>query len=360
VEAGLDAIFMDFCTKPGPFFTHPDCQIMTQFVRDCRKMFDEIEARQKRELDIMVRMPCRGAKGLGLDWETWMREHLIDCLVPAFARAGPGRMGYQFFLPAERFVAVGKKTDCKVYGFIWHDLGIVSHDPAPDGKIRYAQLMNREMFTAQALLHHQSGVDGIHLAWGWGDEWARRPWANDLSNPDKLKFADKHYMVDVGAHIPVDFSLPSKAPFTASSEVPLRIADDVSEALARHCRVEATLVFHSRGLKKGEGVSVYINEQGPVTVSGGSAEEAAKQEPVRWKMKSGGSLLHAESWIFEPDWWKRGEHRLIFEPRWLRPGENVIKFVYSSTTGQVEPEYWISFINLLIDCNDSAATSPSR
>jgi len=353
VKAGLDGIFMDFCTKPGPFFTHPDCQIMTQFVRDCRKMFDEFEDGQKRELDIMVRIPCRGAKEMGLDWETWMREHLIDCLVPAFAQTGPGKMGYQFFLPADRFVAVGKETGCKVYGFIWHDLGIVSHDPAPDGKTRYAQLMNREMFTAQALLHHQSGVDGIHLAWGWGDEWAKRPWANDLSDPDKLQFADKHYMVDVGAHIPIDFALPSDAPFTADEEVPLRIGDNVSEALSQGFRVAAALVFHSRGLKKGESVSVYINGQGPVTVSGGSAEEAAKREPIRWRMKSGGSLLHAGSWIFEPDWWKRGEHRIPIEANWLQPGNNTIKLVYSSDSGQVEPKYWISWIDLLLNYDDA-------
>ncbi|MBC8876597.1 MAG: polysaccharide deacetylase family protein [Planctomycetes bacterium] len=352
VEAGLDGIFMDFCTKPGPFFTHPDCQIMTQFVRDCRKMLDEIETRQKRELDIMVRVPCRGAKELGLDWETWMREQLIDCLVPAFAQTGPGKMGYQFFLPADRFVAIGKETGCKVYGFIWHDLGIVSHDPAPDGKIRYAQLMNREMFTAQALSHHQSGVDGIHLAWGWGDEWAKRSWANDLSDPDKLKFADKHYMVDVGAHIPIDFALPSEAPFTAEAGIPLRIADNVPEAQAQGYRVTATLVFHSRGVKEGESVSVYVNGQGPVTVSGGSAEEAAKQEPIRWKMKSGGSLLHAGSWIFEPDWWKRGEHRVAIEAAWLRPGNNTIKFVYFRDSEQVEPKYWISFIDLLLNYDD--------
>jgi hypothetical protein len=208
-------------------------------------------------------------------------------------------------------------------------------------------------------LHHQSGVDGIHLAWGWGDEWAKRPWANDLSDPDKLKFANKHYMVDVGAHIPIDFALPSEAPFAAEAEVPLRIADDVSEAQAPGHRVTATLVFHSRGLKEGESVSVYINGQSPVTVSGGSAEEAAKQEPIRWKMKSGGSLLHAGSWIFEPDWWKRGEHRVAIEAAWLRPENNAIKFVYSSDSGQVEPEYWISFIDLLLNY-DNQLTAPEQ
>jgi hypothetical protein len=352
VEAGLDGVFLDFCTKPGPFFAHPDCEIMTQLVRDCRRMFDEIEARENRDLHIMVRVPCNGAVQLGLDWETWMREHLVDHLVPAFTRTGPGKMGYQFFIPADRFAAVGRETGCKVYGFIWHDLGLVSHDPAPDGRTRYAQLVSREMFHAQALLHHRAGVDGIHLAWGWGDEWLKRPWANDLADPAKLEFADKHYMVDVGANIPIDFVVPSGPPFTVEREAPLRIGDDVPAVLAQGRQVAATLIFHSRGLKEGESISAYVNGRGPVTVKGGTAAEMKKRAPVRWKTKPAGALIQAESWIFEPDWWKRGEHRVSVESNWLRPGDNTIRFVFSSVSGQVEPKYWISWIELLLNYDD--------
>ncbi|MBN2291008.1 MAG: hypothetical protein JXM70_01205 [Pirellulales bacterium] len=361
VEAGMEGLFLDYCIKPGPFTANSDCKVMTRFMRECRKMTEEIGQRENRKIGILVRVPSHGAKGIGLDWETWMREKLIDYLVPSFVGPlGPGRMGYQFFYPADRFLAVGKQTGCKVYGFIWHDLGLVSHDPAPDGKTRYAKLMNRQMFQAQALLHHRSGVDGIHLGWGWGDEWACRPWANDLSDPDKLEFADKHYMVDVGPNIPLNFTLPKKpkeGTYTAQAEVPLRIADDTAAALEKKYSVEAELVFHSRGLKKGESLAVYINGKGPVTVTGGSPAEAALREPVKWKTKGAGALIAAKSWIFEPDWWRRGEHRVHIKPEWLLNGENKIKFVYTATpdavaSGSVEPKLWISWIDLLINYDE--------
>ena len=349
VSAGFDGIFMDFCTKAGPFFERPDGEVMTGFMRDCRSMFEEIRCREGRDLRIWVRIPARGATALGLDWRTWMREQLVDCLVPSFAEAGPGKMGYEFCVSRDRFVELGKETGCKVYGFIWHDLGLVSHDPAPDGRMRYAKPITREMLQAQALLHHRSGVDGIQLAWGWGDELSYRPWAADLADPGKLSIADKHYMVDVGPHIPVRFPLPAEAPLVSEADVPLRIADDLSEARCEGHHATATLIFHSRGLKAGEKLAIHVNDNGLIEIAGGSAEETGKEPPVEWKVKERGALIGEGPWIFEPNWWKRGEHRVVVPPEWLRTGDNTIRMRYSAGSHDVEPPYWVSWIDLRLD-----------
>ena len=72
-EAGADGLSLDFVVYP-PFFEKPDCEIMTQFLRDTRKVLDEVGARQGRRLEIMVRAPYTGGPELGLDWQSWMRS----------------------------------------------------------------------------------------------------------------------------------------------------------------------------------------------------------------------------------------------------------------------------------------------
>ena len=59
----------------------------------------------------------------------------------------------------DEFVEIGRKTGCKVYGCIWFDLGLVSHDPTPEGRIRYAKPKTREMFYAEALVYHHAGAE---------------------------------------------------------------------------------------------------------------------------------------------------------------------------------------------------------
>jgi len=350
VDAGMDGVYMDFIRKP-PYFATPDCNTMTQFIRDCRSMLDEIGAARGEHLDIMVRVPFVGYIELGIDWKTWMREGLVDIVVPSFTRVGPGQQGYQFFVPVDEFVRLGEATGTKVYACIWHDLGLVSHDPAPDGRQRYAKPKTKEMYFAEALLYHRSGVCGIELARSTGDEWLSRSWENDLADPGKVEFADKHYMVDVGPYIPVEFPLSSKPPFISKARVPLLVADDIRKARAAGHSVDATLVFYCRGLQEGEELSIYINGNGPVTVVGGLPEESEKQAPVKWEKHFGGALIRPASWIFEKDWWKRGEHRVPIEPTWLRMGKNTIRFVYSTELPDVRPSLWISWIDLLLEYN---------
>jgi hypothetical protein len=171
---------MDFVVYP-PHFETPDKDIMTQFVRDVRRMLDEIGAIQNRRIDLIVRVPNKGSKEVGLDWETWMNEGLIDVVIPYIHPHSA------FDIVIDDFVSLGHKTGCKVYGCIWQALGFAASDPGPwdKGHRRYAKEKTKGMYYSQALLFHRAGADGIQLAMG-SDEWNSKPWFNDLSDPKKI------------------------------------------------------------------------------------------------------------------------------------------------------------------------------
>ena len=350
-EAGMDGVELDFMRRL-PHFAEPDCEIMTQFMRDCQQMLDEVGTLQNRRMEVMARVPWTGCLEEGLDWKTWMWEGLVDIVAVTFRD-----YGNRFAITVDAFVEMGRKTGCKVYGCIWFDLGLVSHDPTPEGRRRYAKPKTREMFYAEALLYHRAGVDGIQLAWGTGDEWLSEPWQNDLADLQKIAFADKHYMVDVGPHIPVWFPLPEEAPFESRTEVPLHIGDDIAAAHAEGYRVNAELIFYSRGLREGEALSITINGRGPVRVTGGTPEEEDKPEPILWERKPTGALIREGPWIFEPDWWKRGEHRVGLDARWLHLGENTIELVHETADPEGVPAYWISWIDLILKYTIEKETS---
>jgi len=347
-EKGVDAVMLDFTVYP-PFFEKPDAEIMTQFVRDVRTMLNEVGAGRNRHIDLIVELPFRGYLELGLDWKRWMEERLIDIIVPTRRRAGD-----VFDIRVDEFVEMGRKNGCKVWGFVFHSLGYVTTDPMPQdektGVRRYSKPKTLGMYFAQALIYHRSGVDGIEIAGSSGLEWRRRPWYSDLADPKKVEYADKHYMVDPIPFIPVTFRLPEKAPFMAESEVELRIADDIPQARAEGHSVDATLIFYARGLKEGEELSIYVNDNGPLVVSGDSPEEKSKAAPIDWRKKAPSWRASADgTFIADPKWWKRGEHKLPFDAGWLRLGTNKIRLAYSTKSRDVDPPFRTSWIDLILE-----------
>ncbi|MGC9320039.1 MAG: hypothetical protein ACP5KN_18550 [Armatimonadota bacterium] len=348
-EKGVDAVMVDFTVYP-PHFEDPDPAIGTQFIRDVRAMLDEVGEQQNREIELIVELPHRNALELGLDWRTWMREGLVDIIVPTRLRSGR-----KFDLRIDEFVQLGRETGTRVWGFILHFLGYVTTDLTPEderqGVRRYTKPKTQGMFFAQALMYHRAGVDGIEVAGSMGTEWAKRPWYSDLADPEKVKYADKHYTVDVEPYIPVSFDLPEEPPFTAESSVELRIADDIHEARAAGHTVDGTLVFYSRGLRDGETLQIYVNDHGPITLEGGTPEEQAIEPPIYWlEERAPGLVADAGGrFVAESDWWRRGEHRVPFEAEWLQLGTNTIRLVYSTDHRDLEPAFRTSWIDILLD-----------
>ena len=346
VEAGADGISMDFAVYP-PFFAEPDCDTMTRFVRDVRTMLNEVGKRQNRYLTLMTRVPNVEVDRLGLDWKTWMRQGLIDIIVPTHLRPAD-----YFDIRIEEFVQVGRETGIPVMPTIWQALGFVTTDQSPGDKEkgvrRYDKPKTRGMYYAQALMLHRAGADGIQLGMS-ENQWNSCPWFDDLADPRKLAYADKHYMVDPISLRPGTFEVGHDGPpFRAEKRAGLRLGDDIPAALQAGKGVQTTLVLYVRPLREGESLEVTINGHGPVSISGDSEQERAlaAEAPIDTRKEA------HEGFIFEKDWWRHGEHRLPTEPSWWRLQDNELRFVYFTRSRQVEPPLTMHWVDLLVSYGD--------
>ena len=210
------------------------------------------------------------------------------------------------------------------------------------------------MYFAQALLFHRQGADGLQLGMA-SDAWRTQPWMNDLADPEKVLFADKHYMLDPVAIRPGTFALAKKGDaFTGALKAGLRIGDDVAAARAAGHGVEAALVVYCRPLAEGERLGVYVNGNGPVEISGDSAAEKARRgakviDPRKEK---------AEAFIFEKEWWRRGEHVLPVPADWWRLRDNELELVYTAKSAAVQPPLSIMWVDLLLKYRKATSGAP--
>jgi hypothetical protein len=304
-ERGSDGISMDFAVYP-PFMETPDPEIMTEFVAAVRAMADQVGAAQERHIEIMVRFPARIAAELGLDWERWMRERLVDAVVPSF-----DSFGTVFDLDVDAFVSMGHRTGVKVFGCIFQSLGFEETDATPeDEKIgpKYDKAKTAEVFHAQAMLFHRAGVDGIQLAMGEG-EWNRQPCFDDLADPERLLYAPKRYMVNQGSD-PVRVVMFE--PDHRSAQIDLRLADDTAAALAAgHTPQVRLMVYLDRHLSEHEQLSLQIN---------GRAKVVMTRQDLSWDHPVPQRHDH-----FDPDWWRAGEYTVTIDPLSVNLGSNVLE-----------------------------------
>jgi hypothetical protein len=342
-EAGCDGVSMDFAVYP-PFFEVADPDLMTQFVADVRAMLDEVGQKQGRRLELMTRVPACDSLELGLDWRAWMEKGLVDYMAPTHRHAPD-----YFDIRVEEFVAKGVETGVKVYPTIWQALGFVDTDQRPSdeasGRRRHDKPKTKGMYCAQALLFHRVGVDGVQLGIG-EDQFRTKPWLNDLADPDKLMYADKHYMVDPIAIRPGTFELEREGHlFVGEHRVGLRLGDDVAAAAEAGYSVSAEMVVYCRPLEDGERLSIQVNGNGPAEIAGDSEEERARRGTESFDPSKGGH----EKFLFEREWWRRGEHKLSVPARWWKLQDNEIDLVYSTESKAVEIPLSVTWIDLLLN-----------
>lgn len=340
LEAGADGLSLDLAVYP-PFFEDPvaGTPIMTGFMREVRELCDEFAAQRKTPVEIMARVPARNANELGLDWQTWMREKLIDYITPTHYRPDE-----EFDIEIGEFISMRNRTGVKVIPTIWQVLGFVTtdQDPSDDatGRRRYSKPKTPGMFNAQALLFHRANADGIQLGFSQ-DQWVKSPWMNDLADPEKMCYADKHYMVNILPHCPVTFDLAGTGGKSSGEKtVPLRIGDDIAEAQSVGYSVGAKLVLYATPLRDGETLSVCVNGQGPAIIKGKASPEESADAPLDTR-RIGDN-------IFDKDWWRRGQVTIPVEAAWWRLGQNEIRFVYQTDTKH-DPAFSITWIDLLLD-----------
>jgi hypothetical protein len=338
IDAGVDGIAMDLAVYP-PFFEDPKAgmPIMTQLVRDARALLDEAGAKHGRSLELMVRVPAWDADTIGLDWQTWMKEGLIDCIVPTHFRANE-----RFDVNVDEFIALGNRTGIKVVPTIWQALGFADSDPQPEddktGNVRYDKPKTKGMFFAQALLFHRAGVDSVQF--GMAEmEITKWPWLDDLADPEKVLFGDKHYMVDPKPHCPVRFT------HSGEKTVTLRIGDDIAGARKTGYGVETDLLLYATRMRDGDSLAIYVNGQGPALVDGNAGATGPDGDPL-----DSGKIGKD---IYDKEWWRKGERKVRVDPQWWKLGENEIRLVFSRDGTESPVPFSITWVDFLIDYQES-------
>jgi hypothetical protein len=111
----VDGFEMDFQRAPY-FFRNGERDrvqpLMTQFVRRVRQRLDEIGKTKKREIVLAARVPQTLARAdlVGLDVRTWIKEGLVDYVIPMHT-------GYlDMNAEVASYVEIARGTNCKVYG----------------------------------------------------------------------------------------------------------------------------------------------------------------------------------------------------------------------------------------------------
>ena len=267
---GIEYDYMRWCHmfKRGEGEKH--AHLLTDFTRKTRKLLDDAAARRGSErLLLGVRVPqiIGECEHLGFDLKTWIKEGLVDYVVPS------DFMHTDTNMKTEDFVKLTAGTDCKVYPAIHNRISM-------DKPNEHYRLMNLANFRAAAHNYYAFGADGIspynyqfaferragahrssaYASYMWP---AALGWLRDLRDPADIAGHDRHYLF---------YSLHKKRPTTAGRRNDeniyldraggvfegtrrFRMAEDMSDP-----RLRATMQFKALGMADGEKLEILIND----------------------------------------------------------------------------------------------------
>jgi len=268
----VDGVELDFMRNP--FFFGPDRvaagrPLMTAFVREVRGVLDEAGGRQGRHLGMAVRCPTAlaGCDAIGLDVETWVRDGLLDVLIPSPTRTN------KFETDLRPLAAVSRGTRCQVLAGVdtvmpnhtWEQTRALQDEdrlPDPEGtesdadyRVLKESRHNREgkrgvlegmpinLWRALAANAYLDGAHGIYVFNLW-DQVARHgrhldgAILRDGRSVDALARRDKLYCLDfeipgVGVgHPHAHLAQPASLPLVLAEGEPVELRLKVADALA--------------------------------------------------------------------------------------------------------------------------------
>lgn len=211
----VDGFELDFMRVPH-FFQGPKAEshFMTEFVRDVRRMMDEIGGSREKHLDLMVILPrtIMECVEIGLDVRAWIDEGLINVVV------AKNFIYFEQNLPVREWATLVKNTPVTFYA-------------------GFEQSDTLESFRAGAANYFRGGTDGIYLYnFRLPCNSVGRQIFSEIDDPEKLDGQDKHYALLGGGpcgveggdphppttQVPVDVLAGGAADFT------IELADDIT------------------------------------------------------------------------------------------------------------------------------------
>ncbi len=261
-----DGFLFDFMRVPGYFpFGEEEkhLPLMTEFIRQARAILDRIGTRKGKPIGLAVRVPntIRGARRLGMDVPAWVKEHLIDILIPSTFFAADLEEDLR------EWAALTRNTPVRLHPAIeegyraGHTGGVrtLSYHPPVMLPLTY------DMIRALAARHWSDGADGLYLFNWFGTivayDYDPRRVLDDIGDSRRLQYKNKRYvLMRTDESFTNCMPSPRQIPARLTAQplaLRMRVADDV---VAAGARVEAlTLHTHLANLTIVDKVEVRLN-----------------------------------------------------------------------------------------------------
>lgn len=267
---GIEYDYMRWCHMFKPGEGKKNAHLLTDFTRKTRKQLDEAATRRgcdRLEFGVRVPQSIEECDYLGFDVATWIKEGLVDFVVPS------DFMHIDMNMKTDDFVNLAKGTDCKIYPAIHNRISM-------DGPNEHYRLMNLANMRAAAQNFYGFGADGVS-PYNYQFAFERRAgahrssayaatmwpaalgWLRELRYPDEIGERDRHYLfysVFKEPHkSPTGFSNDENIYLDRAQSDPegrrrFRMAEDFSDA---HLRT--TMQFKAVGLADDEKLDIKIN-----------------------------------------------------------------------------------------------------
>jgi len=268
---GLEYDYMRWCHMFQPGQGKQNAHLLTDFTRRTRKLLDEAAKRRGcKRLALGVRVPqnIEECDYLGFDLATWIKEGLVDYVVPSDFFHSDSNM------KTEDFVKLAAGTNCKIYPAIHPMISM-------DGPNEHYRLMSLPNYRAAAQNFYGFGADGISPynyqrafgrratahrassspAWMWP---ASLGWLHELGNPNEVQQRDRHYLFYS------IYKKPRKSPtgFSNDDNIYLDRSTPVLEGQRRfrmaenfsNQKLRTTIQFKAIGLSRDDSLKIRIND----------------------------------------------------------------------------------------------------
>jgi hypothetical protein len=256
----IDGFDLDF-TRHSPFFRDAEVErgaaLLTAWVEEVRRIIETKGKRRGRAVKLSVRLEIipELSRSAGVDIETWLRKGFVDILclgVHGASDATPDR-------PADWYIRLAHKAGCLVCPalegfFYWYG--------DADGAVR---TMTVEEARAAAASYYFAGADGIQLYnFCAVDQPFDRRILNDLTNPERLAFQDKHYVFTMCPDPIWKRTSPCDSSFVMRNEESeaqfhLRLGDDFARARTLNQSPVGRLKLQIDALNRKDDFSLYLN-----------------------------------------------------------------------------------------------------
>jgi hypothetical protein len=269
---GVEYDYMRWCHMFKPGEGKKNAHLLTDFTRRTRKLLDEAaERRGVDRLEFGVRVPqsIKECDYLGFDLATWVKEGLVDYVVPS-----------DFFhsdtnMKTEDFVKLATGTNCKIYPAIHPMISM-------DGPNEHYRLMNLANYRAAAQNYYGFGADGVS-PYNYQRGFSRRAtahrssssaaymwpaalgWLRELRDPAEVKQRDRHYLFysiyKKPRKSPTGFSNDDniyldRSAATLEGSRRFRMAEDFGN---RNRKLRTTIQFKAIGLAEDDVLKIRIN-----------------------------------------------------------------------------------------------------